>query len=221
MVLPYVEGFVNFTVINVLNKVGDKNLNSACQAFLKQESLHAREHIKYNTMLNKHGYFCSEIVNSLRNKFSRMKNKWSPLSLLAVAAGFECFTSIMSKFVLEDQVLTQYNEPADRFWKWHMMEELEHKSVLMDLYNHLGGGYIRRISILSLVLYCYCYYSAKIYINLLRTDNKPVIKGLLFACRKDSFFRKSLIKSLSCYRFHFHPRQIETDELLNFDSIST
>jgi predicted metal-dependent hydrolase len=219
--LPYIEGFVNFTVINVLSRVKDKNLEAACQAFLKQETLHAREHIKYNTMLNTHGYNCPRVINSLRAKLSHIKAKWSPLSLLAVAAGFECFTSLLSKSVLEDNVLGFASKmPADRFWKWHMMEELEHKSVLMDLYKQLGGGYIRRVSILSLVLFFYCYFSAKIYIRLLRTDNLPVFKGLLYVCRKDSFFRKSLIQSLGCFRIRFDPRQLKTSKLINFDTIS-
>lgn len=218
--LPYIEGFVNFTVINVIKQIEDSDLRNACQAFMKQESQHAREHIKFNAMLNRHGYFCTEIINQLKAKLNHIKNQWSPLSLLAISAGFECFTSLLSKYALEDRVLGDANlDPADQFWKWHMMEELEHKSVLIDLYYQLGGGYVRRISMLTLVLYYYWFYSAKIYIKLLKTDKLPLFKGLLFACRKDSFFRKSLIKSMSCFRFHFHPRQLNTQDLINFDSI--
>lgn len=214
---PYVEVFLNFTVINVLDKVEDKDLKLVCQAFVKQESQHSREHIKYNIMLDNQGYACREIVNSVQRKLDHIKNKWSPLSSLAVTVGIECLTTILCKSILEENILTQNDKSAARFWKWHFMEELEHKSVVMDVYSHLGGGYLRRISLLTLVLVYYCYYIGKIYIHLLRIDNKSISKGIFVTCFKRSFFRKSLLQLLSCFRYHFHPRQIKTEDLLNLD----
>lgn len=216
---PYVEVFLNFTVMNVLDKIEDKDLKLACESFVKQESQHSRVHIKYNTMLDKQGYVCTEVVNSVQSKFDYIKHKWSPLSLLAITVGIECLTTIMCKLILEENILTQFDKPATRFWNWHYMEELEHKSVVMDVYNYLGGGYLRRISLLTLVLFCYCYYIGKIYIRLLQVDNKSILKGLFVTCFKKSFFRKSLLTLLLCFRYHFHPRQIKTEDLINFDLI--
>ncbi|WP_172622840.1 metal-dependent hydrolase [Aquicella siphonis] len=211
--LPYVEGFVNYAVHNAMQSVEDKKLLADCRQFIQQETLHAREHVKYNGVLGFYGFSCSDIVQSIKNKLKRIRMKWTILSVLGAAAGFECFTAIISQVVLEEGLLNQADENLKRFWRWHMTEELEHKTVLMDLYHYLGGGYFRRISILTLVLIGYCCYGMRIYFNLLRVGHLSRWKGLACICGKKSFFRKSLIQAFRCYHYRYHPRLMRTDHL--------
>jgi uncharacterized protein len=219
MVLPYVEGFVNFTVIHSLSKLKDVSLHARCLNFIKQEALHAREHVKYNKVLSKQGLVNNEVIGKLIEKLNKIKRKWSLLSMLAIAAGFENFTMTISKIVLTDDLLKNSENDVARFWKWHMMEELEHKSVLMDLYIQLGGGYFRRVSIYTVVLMNYCYYGLKVYFKLLKVNKASRFRGLQCVFYKNSFFIKSIFKSFQYYRYHYHPDKSKTRHLLNFDNL--
>lgn len=209
--LPYMEGFVNYVAKRCMGQITDKKLLIRCLDFIQQETFHAREHVKYNQKLKEQGYSADGIIEHLKINLSHIKNRWSLLSLLAVGVGFECLTAVMSKTVIEDHVLAQADREIQQFWCWHMQEELEHRSVLFDLYRALGGGYCRRTGMYTLVIIYYCYYTLRIYLSLLKRDKAPLGRGLCFTVNKKSFFRKSIIKSLKFYRFKYHPSAIRVD----------
>lgn len=125
----------------------------------------------------------------------------------------------ISQIVLTDDLLKNAENDVARFWKWHMMEELEHKSVLMDLYIQMGGGYVRRVSIYTLVLIHYCYYGLKIYFTFLKVKKASRFRGLQCVFGKNSFFIKSIFRSFQYYRYQYHPDHLKTRHLLNFDSL--
>lgn len=216
--LPLLEGLVNFSVRQVMDlAIKNSELYMDSHHFIEQESLHARQHNKYNEMLKSHHFFLENDVNALKQKLINIKRRSSSLSLLAMALGFECITTFMSEKILQSKILDDADETVRNFWKWHLMEELEHKNVLMDLYLYIGGGYIRRIIMLTYVLLNYLYIGLRIYIKLLRKDKLSIIKGLFALCRKKSFFFKAIFKVFTCYRFSYHPNQIVSDGLVDFD----
>lgn len=217
--LPYMEGFVTYAVRAVLDKIHDGKLRQDCLNFIKQEMCHAREHVNYNTMLKNHGYTIPADIKKIKRQLYWLRRVCSPLSLLAIAVGFECFTTFLCKSALENQTLLNADDTMKRFWKWHMMEELEHKSILMDVYIHLGGGYLKRITAFTMVLVVYCHYALSIYRHFLKADTHSQLQGIAHALHKQSFFRKSLILALRCYSYRFHPYQIATNHLLDFNSI--
>ncbi len=216
--IPYIEGLVNFSVKNVLDKIQDKQLYAACLKFIEQETSHAREHIKCNNRLNEHGYRFPSFISNFKKKLNYIRTKWSTLSIIAVGVGFECFTTIISNSVLEEKILAQPEMEIQQFWQWHMHEEIEHRSVLMDLYLHLGGGYLRRVVMLALVLGCYCYYGIKIYFGFLRVDKASFFAGLKCICGIKSFFLKSLFKTLPCFRYSYHPNQLSNPQLFRVNT---
>ncbi len=203
--VPYMEGLVNFAVKRCLDKITDKELLDDCLHFIKQETFHSREHIKYNQQLRKLGYHSDIIANKIKKKLNQVKKKWSPLTVLAMGVAFENLVSAVSITVFEDQILKDANMPIKDFWEWHLMEELEHKTVLFDLYQHLGGGYLRRIIMYTLATSAYCYYSLQIYLQFVKKDGGSKIKAFFFVTSKKSFFMKSLLRSFAFYKFDFHP----------------
>lgn len=207
IVIPYVEGLVNYSVKNSLNKIKDKQLYEACLKLIAQETYHAREHIKCNNVLNAHGYHFAFFVQTFKKKLTRIKAKWSALSVLGICVGFECFTTIISNIVIKEKILAQPEVEMQQFWQWHMFEEIEHRAVLMDLYLHLGGGYLRRVITLALVLWCYCFYGIKIYFGFLRADQASLLQGTKFIFNR-SFFLRSLFKTWRCFRYNFHPNEL-------------
>lgn len=87
--LPYIESFVNFTAVSCLGKFNDIPLHVRCLDFVRQESLHAREHVKYNKILSKQGLANQEVIVKLTRKLNKIKRNGSLLSMLAVAAGLK------------------------------------------------------------------------------------------------------------------------------------
>lgn len=215
VILPYVEGLVRSCVMKGSRLVADTDLRKDCMSFVEQELWHAKQHLQYNRRLVGAGYQALDRrVAGLKKRLRWVQSKLPFLSKLAIAAGFECLTLLVSKIVLENNLLDYVNNAAGHFWRWHMLEEIEHKAVLMDLYRHLKGGYWRRVLMLSIVVAAYCYYSTTIYLALLKADGISRWSGLRYALRKESFFRKSLIAVLSCYKPSYHPDQENTRHLL-------
>lgn len=75
LVLPYIEGFVNFTVIQSLNQFENTSFHERCLNFIKQEALHAREHAKYNKVLHQQGLVSKKVTSRLINKLHKIKKK--------------------------------------------------------------------------------------------------------------------------------------------------
>jgi uncharacterized protein len=65
-----------------------------------------------------------------------------------LADGFEAFTTALSRFSFETKLLDRVKHPAARdLFQWHLVEELEHRTVAFDVYEHVCGGYFYRLAI--------------------------------------------------------------------------
>ena len=217
IVLPYVESFVNYAVHISMHKIQDESLRESYDHFIHQESNHAREHIKYNQSLMENGFSCDVLVNAVRNKLQRIKKRWSLLSVLAAAAAFEHLAMSISKVVLEGAVLNNAENNMRCFWSWHMMEEVEHKNVLMDLYLQMGGGYFRRVTIYTYILFHSVFYGARVYLSLVDKSHVSRLKGMRYLFGRKSFLLKSIFFSLRYYQYNYHPGSENLADLLDFN----
>lgn len=203
--LPYMEGLMSYIVRRALPMVTDEKLKIDCENFIKQESYHAREHARYNMQLSHLGFEAKRASSMLRSALCKIKTQWSLMSLLAVGVSFESITLMMSHTALEEGLISEAASPMVEFWCWHMNEEIEHRSVLFDLYCHLGGGYLRRIIIHSIVTLSCCSYSLRLYLKFVRRSGYPLLKGLATVLSPRTFFVKSLINNLVFYFPGFNP----------------
>jgi predicted metal-dependent hydrolase len=208
LILPAVEGMVNAAALRALPHITDEKLKHLCEQFIQEERAHAKQHAQYNQHFLKQYGFIKKIIARFKVRLKQTRVTCSSSSLLALAVGCECFAGIISHTVLSRHVLEKGHPVMKAFWTWHMTEELQHRAVLMDVYRHLGGGYIRRICCLTVVILVYLNYGAKIYFGLLKKDNIPFWRGLQAAWGHQSFFRKSVIATLKCYGLSYHPRQL-------------
>jgi predicted metal-dependent hydrolase len=138
------------------------------------------------------------------------------LSILAAAVAFEYLAMSISKTVLETGLLRNAEENMRNFWSWHMMEEIEHRNEVMDLYQRLGGGYFRRIAVFTYVLVNSCYYGARIYFKLLQASHASRLKGTRYLFGRQAFLLKGILFSLRFYRRHYHPSMENMEYLIDF-----
>jgi hypothetical protein len=110
------------------------DVRASIDCFLFQEAVHAREHGTFNEEVNR-----SETVARLMEKRTKerldLAREFHPIGQLALTAGFEHLTAIMAREWLTRPIHLEGSPPeVQRLWRWHAMEELEHKAVAFDTY---------------------------------------------------------------------------------------
>jgi uncharacterized protein len=110
----------------------DKQLQ--IDAFIKQEAAHSREHIHFNKQVHEAGYEVTSIENHLAEQLARTKDL-PPVINLATTVALEHFTAIIAHATLRsDRHFKGASTDAARLWKWHAIEEIEHKAVAYDTF---------------------------------------------------------------------------------------
>jgi uncharacterized protein len=103
-------------------------------AFIKQEAAHSREHTHFNRQVHEAGYDVTYIETELAERLSQAKNN-PPVVNLATTAALEHFTAIIAHACLKsDRHFKHASTDAARLWKWHAIEEIEHKAVAYDAF---------------------------------------------------------------------------------------
>jgi uncharacterized protein len=148
MMLPYLEPFLIRTMRDALPHIRDAKLKEDLKRFCAQEGEHFKQHAKANDLIRAlHPSY--EALRPLERELDEelkafTKNK--PLKFkLAYAEGFESMTSAMSRAQFEVGLYDRTSSPLADLAKWHVMEELEHRSVAFDIYEHVVGSWFYRM----------------------------------------------------------------------------
>jgi len=103
-------------------------------AFIKQEAAHSREHDHFNKQVHEAGYEIASIEAELAARLAKTTSN-PPLVNLATTVALEHFTAIIARACLKtDRHFKGASTDAARLWKWHAIEEIEHKAVAYDTF---------------------------------------------------------------------------------------
>lgn len=129
-------------------------------------------------------------------------------------------TAVLANAILSHPEWMEGATPAmAKLWRWHAIEETEHKSVAFDVYREcVGNERLRRIVFLF-VTWNFFKYTFLNTCSLLKADGKlwslrTWIGGLNFLWGKPGVLRKCLPEFLAYFRKGFHPWQQDNRELL-------
>ena len=138
---PRGEKFFVDSVRRYADQIDDPKLQREVQQFVQQESMHRREHERYNrTLCTARGYDKDEI-ESIYVKRIEQSSELPPLVQLAITVCLEHFTALFAHGVLTDERwMEDVDDSLARLWLWHALEETEHKSVAFDVYIAVGGS---------------------------------------------------------------------------------
>ena len=129
--LPEGERFFIRSLKHYASKLGDRELAAEITGYSVQEAFHTREHEEYNRAMEKLGYDVPAMEKPIRMGFELVKN---PLHRLAITCAIEHMTATLSTLTLRHTELLDNAAPAyRRLWMWHALEELEHKTVALDV----------------------------------------------------------------------------------------
>ncbi len=106
------------------------------KAFTTQEVIHSREHAAFNKAALDAGYDLTPLERQLDFRLDLMRSR-PPIASLAATMALEHFTAILAHELLSDAAHLGSAEPeAAALWRWHSIEEIEHKGVAYDTWLH-------------------------------------------------------------------------------------
>ena len=146
LLLPYLEPYLIQTMKTARSHVRDPALLADLGRFNGQEGQHYRQHRRFNEAVEAGG--CVRPValeEELGRDYARFTEGRSLRFNLAYAEGFEAFTMALARTALELGMLDRMTLPSRDVFLWHLVEELEHRTVAFDVYEHVAGGYAYRV----------------------------------------------------------------------------
>lgn len=130
---PEGERFFIESVVAFKDRV-EEPLKSQVKQFVRQEAMHTREHIAFNESVTGAGYDVTRIEARTVGRLAIARSR-HPVAQIAVTVAMEHFTAMIAHALLSNPKLLEgaVAETGD-LWRWHSVEEIEHKAVAFDVY---------------------------------------------------------------------------------------
>jgi len=113
-----------------------EKLAEEIRGFTTQEAIHSREHDAFNKRASDAGYDLAKLEARVEKRLAMTRLR-PPIVSLAATIALEHFTAILAHQLLADprHLAGADKETAD-LWRWHAVEEIEHKGVAYDTFLH-------------------------------------------------------------------------------------
>jgi uncharacterized protein len=219
--LPDCEKFFIETVRHYSKDISDPAQLRDIGEFVKQESHHRHAHKKYNDWLQDQGLPVYKLQESTNSMWDIVRNHFGYRSWLALTICVEHITVVYaSVFLTHSEILNNMHPQFEQIWRWHAVEEVEHKAVAMNVWNTtVNSNFYKNIAML-LVLPLYMWYVGKNTIIFLHTDKQlwkwrtlTDMISFLFN-RKTGLLTRSFIPWLEFLRKNFHPNDQDHSYIL-------
>jgi uncharacterized protein len=113
------------------------------RAFITQEVMHSREHVAFNKRVVEAGYDTAHLEQKVIDSLELTKGRAEILNL-CVTMALEHYTAIMAQQMITDpRVFKGADQEQIDLWKWHAIEEIEHKGVAYDTWLHATKDWTR------------------------------------------------------------------------------
>jgi predicted metal-dependent hydrolase len=111
-------------------------LDAEIRAFTQQEVMHSREHLAFNKRATDAGYDFAPLEKVVDETLAIIRSR-PPIVNLAATMALEHYTAIMASMMLRDpRYMGRTDAEQAALWRWHAIEELEHKGVAYDTWLH-------------------------------------------------------------------------------------
>ncbi|WP_180074403.1 metal-dependent hydrolase [Acinetobacter sp. YH12116] len=217
---PIGEQFFVHSVRNVRDQVQDPQLQAQIAAFIGQEAMHSKAHSEFNNAWRRDDYQLDRFQAWLARKDHHVKSL-PPKVQLAITCAFEHFTALLGGYILRHpEVLSTLDDDAAKLWIWHAIEEIEHRAVAFEVYQHVYADHRLRRMIMRSVTAGFAsltFYSASQLFLQDKKNSMPKICGNLFGLYLLAKMLLQLLPEyLSYYRKDFHPAKINYSRSLRY-----
>ena len=194
------------------------------KGFTTQEAIHSREHGAFNKRASDAGYDLSKLEQQVEWRLSVTRAK-PPIVSLAATMALEHFTAILAHQLLANprHLAGAEQETAD-LWRWHAVEEIEHKGVAYDTWLFATRDWPRRkrwkvkAKVMLLVTRNFVVDRTAGAIELMRQDGVTGVRAwtslLRYLWVRPGMFRKIAGAWFKFFLPHFHPWNEDDRHLL-------
>jgi len=221
MLFPIGEKFFIDSVRHFRDQIDDSRLLAEVNAFQGQEAVHRKEHQQYNeTLCRLHAYDLEKIEKRLVVRLDWVRNNLSKRRQLAGTVAYEHLTAIMANDMLRNEDALHGADPAiAKLWRWHGIEETEHKAVAFDVYMAVGGTVReRRIALLMNSWYfhkdIFGIMAYMFKVDGRHRDLRMWLSGLNFLFGKPGILRRLSFDYFRFFRKGFHPWDDDNRDLI-------
>lgn len=213
LAMPYLEPYLIKTMRQARDKITDPQLQKELDLYCAQEATHFRQHKKFNDTLSDAGYAATADIEALLAKdYKDLGDKKSLHFNLAYAEGFESMALAIGHMLIEDREFLFGNSDTSvaSLVLWHFVEEIEHKNVAFDVFDHVYGSYFWRIVGLIYATSHIMWRTGQGYRALLREDGLWNSFATRWRMTKmlGRIFRKLLPKMAKIFRPGYHPSKV-------------
>ncbi|MGH8518833.1 MAG: metal-dependent hydrolase, partial [Panacagrimonas sp.] len=148
LAMPYLEPYLIKSMRAARPQISDPALQADLDAYVRQEATHYKQHRLFNDELKARGYRAIDTIEArLQREYADLESKRSLAFNLAYAEGFECMALAVGHMLVADReyLFGQSESGVASLVLWHFVEEIEHKNVTYDVFEHLHGNYFRRV----------------------------------------------------------------------------
>jgi predicted metal-dependent hydrolase len=149
LAMPYLEPYLIKTMRAARPLITDPALQADLDSYVRQEATHYKQHRMFNDELKaRPGY--REVIDAiearLQREYAALENERSLAFNVGYAEGFECTALAVGQMLVADREYLFGNSESGvaSLVLWHFVEEIEHKNVTYDVFEHLHGNYFRR-----------------------------------------------------------------------------
>jgi predicted metal-dependent hydrolase len=211
--------------VRALRAGAPDRLDREITAFIRQEVVHSREHLAFNRQVTGHGYDVTLLDDDVTLVLDKMSGK-PPIIRLSATIALEHFTAILAHAVLDDPALLEGADPdVAALWRWHAVEEIEHKGVAYDTWMHATRDWsaFRRWRVRSIMMLIvtrhFLHHRARGMIELLRQDGitgRRAWSGIArYAFGRPGILRRVARPWASYFRIGFHPWWVDDRYLID------
>jgi len=143
---PDGEAFFVRSVQHFRDRVQEPELLNAIRGFSGQEAQHSRQHDRHLTLLVERGYPALIRMNRVVDRSMRFGNRHWPVVSLASTAAVEHLTALLARRILApgSRFTAAMDPRMAALWRWHAVEEAEHKAVAYDVLQRVSQSLMLR-----------------------------------------------------------------------------
>ncbi len=146
--LPYLEPYIIKALRSATHLVQDDGVLEKIDKFCRQEAQHYKQHEKFNALIHARDYpGLAAIEARCKADFDDwLANK--PMKYnVGFVEGFESYTTQGAAASLNSGALNspRVDQKIADLFRWHLTEEIEHRTVAYDVYEHIYGEYAYRV----------------------------------------------------------------------------
>ncbi len=155
LTMPYLEPYLIRTYRAVADDITDPELAADVREFIGQEAQHFQNHRRINEIIK--GQLGPTVAAELQAVEDRLDADYRRFNAsksrrfnLVYAEGFEAMTCAMAMTSFDDAAAGRPtgggSGPWGQLWAWHAAEEIEHRTVAFNVYEHLEGNWAYRVA---------------------------------------------------------------------------